>query len=234
MYLSCSVLPVPGKGKLRIAFGSEMYQDALEQEIEVQPKGFPTETAFSARELDKGFSFRINEPVKGSIRAHFKVYPDIMGDLADGVESVLREPYGCFEQTSASTYPNILALRYLKETRTLNKEVEARALEYIRKGYQRLAGFETAQHGFEWYGSTPPHEGLTAFGLMEFTEMQQVYSGVSPALMQRTKKWLLSRRVGDGNFKQNRGKYGFSAASREVNNAYVVYALSEAGVKDIR
>jgi hypothetical protein len=63
--------------------------------------------------------------------------------------------------------------------------------------------------------------------------MQQVWPGVSGVLIDRTRKWLLSRREGNGNFKQNRGKYGFSAASREVNNAYVVYALSEAGVTEM-
>lgn len=104
---------------------------------------------------------------------------------------------------------------------------------YIKNGYTRLAGFETSERGFEWYGATPPHEGLTAFGLIQFLEMKQVYDGVSPALIKRTQDWLLSRRQGNGNFKQNRGKYGFSAASREVNNAYLVYALSEAGITDL-
>jgi hypothetical protein len=111
--------------------------------------------------------------------------------------------------------------------------MQKRALAYIHNGYNRLVAFETKEHGFEWFGHTPPHEGLTAFGLMEFLEMQQVYTGVSKPMIERTKEWLLSRRDGKGGFKQNKGKYGFAAASREVNNAYLVYALSEAGVTAI-
>jgi uncharacterized protein YfaS (alpha-2-macroglobulin family) len=170
----------------------------------------------------------------GSIKAELKAYPDILTDLMSGIESILREPYGCFEQTSSSTYPNILVLQYLKETGQLNKEVEEKALNYIHKGYYRLVGFETKEHGFEWFGQTPPHEGLSAFGLMEFIEMQKVYNGVSQPMIDRTRQWLLSRKDGSGGFKQNRGSHGFAAATREVNNAYVVYSLSEAGVKNIR
>jgi alpha-2-macroglobulin-like protein len=231
--VSARVLSAPGKGKLKIVFQSADFSDVLTQETEIQPKGFPTITSVSDKALDKSFRFSIKEPIPGSLKAELKAYPDIIGDLMAGIESILQEPHGCFEQTSASTYPNILALEYLRETGKSQPELEARALQYIKAGYKRLAGFETKQDGFEWYGQTPPHEGLTAFGLMEFLEMKKVYPDVSGALIDRTQKWLLSRREGNGNFRQNRGKYGFSAASRTVNNAYVVYALSEAGVKDI-
>lgn len=234
VYIPCQVLPIAGKGKLQIQFSSPQYNDEIVQEIEVSPKGFPVELSVSDKTLEKSFSFHINEPMKGSIKAELKAYPDILTDLMSGIESILREPYGCFEQTSSSTYPNILVLQYIRETGQLNKEIEERALDYIKKGYKRLAGFETKEHGFEWFGQTPPHEGLTAFGLMEFLEMQQVYNGVSTAMIDRTRQWLLSRKDGNGGFKQNRGSHGFAAASREVNNAYVVYSLSEAGVKSIR
>lgn len=233
VYIACLVLPISGKDTLTIEFAGSHYRDVLEQEIEIMPKGFPTQVSFSDKSLQNSFSFHINEPMKGSIKAHLKAYPDILTDLVSGIESILQEPYGCFEQTSSSTYPNILALQYLKETGTASGEVERRALAYIQNGYKRLIAFETKEYGFEWFGHTPPHEGLTAFGLMEFLEMQQVYSGVSKNMIERTKQWLLSRKDGKGGFKQNKGKYGFAAASREVNNAYLVYALSQAGINEI-
>jgi uncharacterized protein YfaS (alpha-2-macroglobulin family) len=33
-----------------------------------------------------------------------------MSELMSGVDAILREPYGCFEQTSSSNYPNIMVL----------------------------------------------------------------------------------------------------------------------------
>jgi hypothetical protein len=103
------------------------------------------------------------------------------------------------------------------------------ALGYIKSGYKKLTAYETRKRGFEWFGKTPPHEGLTAFGLLEFTAMQKVYDGVNTRMLARTKKWLLSRRKKDGSFRQNRGKYGFSGCPPHVANAYIVYALSEVG-----
>ena len=149
----------------------------------------------------------------------------------DGIEGMIRKPYGCFEQVSSSTYPNILILKYLKETNRSNPEIEKKALAFIRKGYKKLAAYETAQHGFEWYGDTPPHEALSAYGLLEFTEMKGVYNEVSEPMLQRTIAYLLKRRNGTGGFKQHRGKYGFSAAPKHINNAYIVYAIAESGIQ---
>ena len=47
-------------------------------------------------------------------------------------------PGGCFEQTSSSTYPNVLAPDYMKRTKKLAPEVHAKAEGYIANGYQRL------------------------------------------------------------------------------------------------
>src|SRR5690606_23105869 len=95
---------------------------------------------------------------------------------------------------------------------------------------KKLAAYETSQNGFEWYGDTPPHEALSAYGLMEFTEMKEVYNDVDQKMLDRTVNWLMSRKDGQGGFKQNSGKYGFSAAPENVNNAYIVYAISESGI----
>jgi uncharacterized protein YfaS (alpha-2-macroglobulin family) len=111
--------------------------------------------------------------------------------------------------------------------------LQKKALGYIEDGYKRLAAYETSERGFEWWGGLPPHEGLTAYGIMELTEMKEVYPGVSSELLQRSKSWLLSRRDGNGHFMQNKGRYAFSYASRDVNDAYIVYCLSECGEKNI-
>jgi uncharacterized protein YfaS (alpha-2-macroglobulin family) len=223
-----------GKVQLAIRFDGGTNKDAFTQEIDIQPKGFPTYFSVSAKEKEKSFSFTVNKAIPGSMKVQFSAYPDIISDLLSGIESILREPYGCFEQTSSSTYPNIMVLQYLK-TRGMDTSVIAhRALKLIKTGYDRLKGFETSQNGFEWFGHAPGHLGLTAYGFMEFTDMQAVYDGVDEAMMDRTLKWILKHRDGKGNFKgDNFQKYSFGGTSDQVTNAYVVYALSEAGVDKI-
>jgi hypothetical protein len=86
----------------------------------------------------------------------------------------------------------------------------------------------------QWFGKTPAHEGLTAYGLMGFADMQEVYANVEAPMLSRTTQWMLSRRDGKGGFRQHSTGYNeIGSASPEVANAYLVYALSEAGFSDI-
>ncbi|MCV6629952.1 MAG: TonB-dependent receptor plug domain-containing protein [Flavobacteriaceae bacterium] len=228
-YIKVKPIKKSEKVVFSISLKSKNLTDFVEREAIILSPYFPTEVSVSGSK-SKSFEFSVDNLVAGSLEANFTIYTDVVGDVMDGVEGLIREPYGCFEQVSSSTYPNILVLKYLKETNKSNPEIEKRALDFIKKGYKKLAGYETKKDGFEWYGRTPPHEALTAYGLMEFTEMKEVFEGVSEPMLKRTIAYLLSRRDGKGGFKQNRGKYGFSAAPENVNNAYIVYAISESGI----
>jgi len=168
--------------------------------------------------------------IPGSLKSSLKLFKNLEGQLLDGIESMLREPYGCFEQTSSSTYPNIFVLKFLRASGKSNPAIEKKALDYIDRGYKRLIGFETAQNGFEWFGHTPPHEALTAYGLMEFTDMQE-FIDVDKKMLERTKQFLLSRRDGNGSFNMvNRGYDQFASVPGKIANTYIVYALTQAGV----
>jgi uncharacterized protein YfaS (alpha-2-macroglobulin family) len=163
------------------------------------------------------------------------VFRNLEGQLLDGIESMLREPYGCFEQTSSATYPNIYVLKYLKHAGKSNPTIEKKAMDYIRTGYKRLVGYETEENGFEWFGKTPPHAALTAYGLLEFTDMQE-FIPVDKNMLERTKSFLLSRRDGKGGFFQNSNGYDqFAAVPGRIANIYIVYSLTQAGIgKEIR
>nr|WP_321451309.1 MG2 domain-containing protein [uncultured Carboxylicivirga sp.] len=219
-----------GKDSLYFSFGNQQYQTEFVAETNIVSKGFPAEMSYSGRAIQTEFSFDLSSAVHQSAHMSVSVYNNVLAEVMDGIESVIRQPHGCFEQASASTYPNVLILKYLEETENVDPELRKKTLSYIDAGYKKLAGYETKENGFEWFGNTPPHEGLTAFGLMEFYDMKQVYKGVDEAMLKRTVDWLLSRKNGKGGFNTNKGKYGFSGASDEVTNAYLVYAFSEVGL----
>lgn len=235
LFFDYEVLAVSsGQDKFKIAFESEGLKDSFEQPIEIKAKGFPATISFSGNESTRTFNLDIQDMVKNSLSASLTSYPDVLSDLMSGVESILREPYGCFEQTSSSTYPNVLALQYMENSGTINPEVREKALTLIDKGYKKLVSFETQQKGYEWFGNTPAHEGLTAYGLMEFKDMEKVYASVDNKMVERTTNWILDRRDGKGGFrKSSEALDQFGMASEDVSNAYIVYALSEAGYKDI-
>lgn len=229
---SFEALPISGQEKIEIIFDSKNNSEKLEFNLTVYPKGFPVQKSFAGTDSVLKFSFDIDKPVANSINGQFNIYVDILADFESSLEGMFSKPWGCFEQVSSCTYPNILALNYMENNNISNPELTRMALGYIKDGYQKIAGYETKLHGFEWYGNTPPHEVLTAYGLLELIEMKKVYQEVDDKLIDRSKTWLMSRKDGKGNFKQHQGKYAFSSTPQDVANAYIVYAMARAGLTD--
>jgi uncharacterized protein YfaS (alpha-2-macroglobulin family) len=209
--------------------------DAVEREIEVVPDGRKVEVAFSgglAQPAEHTLEVPANA-VEGSVKAFVKVYPSGFSQLVEGLDGIFRMPYGCFEQTSSTTYPNVLALDYLRRNRLSVPAVEAKARQYIHLGYQRLVGFEVQSGGFDWYGRPPASTALTAYGLLEFSDMARVHD-VDPNLLERTRNWLLRQRQADGSWSPDlrgahlAGVHG-QAGARLATTAYTAWAVFGGG-----
>jgi uncharacterized repeat protein (TIGR01451 family) len=215
-------------GKFKILFEANNLTDAFEQEITVLQRGFPVNEVVSGKSQRNKFNFNINELVDKSLTAKLTIYPNLEEDIITTTERMLKQPSGCFEQTSSSNYPNLLVLDFLKNTGRLRPEIQKKAQTYLDAGYKRLIGFEVEGGGFDWFGQPAAHEALTAYGLMQFVDMKSVYS-VDNQLISRTADWLLSRRDGKGGWQNSkRGRHSW-AAQTLVGDAYIVWAMSEAG-----
>lgn len=234
LYLRYQVGFEVAKGNMHIRFKTKGFNDNVAHEIETSPKGFPVDFAMSGQYLEQTDTFVIQDAYSGSLKSDLKFYPSVLEGLIEGGESILRSPSGCFEQVSSSNYPNILALNLMQQTGNLKANIKKTALEYLESGYHKLAAYEINGGGFEWYGQAPAHEGLTAYGLVQFKDMQAVYAGVESSIIERTQAYLLSRRDGKGGFEQNVGKYGFSGNKPALFNAYITWALSEVNTKGIQ
>lgn len=234
VYLRYQVDFEAAQGHIYLEFQSEGVKDFLRQSIETTPKGFPLDFVMSGQYLEQTDTFMLQDVYEGSLKSNLKFYPNILEGLMEGVESILRSPSGCFEQVSSSNYPNILALQLMEQTGVLQADIRQKALAYLETGYNKLAAYEIKGGGFEWYGQAPAHEGLTAYGLVQFKDMQAVYPEVENSIIKRTQDYLLSRRDGKGGFRQNVGKYGFSGNKPALFNAYITWALSEVNTKGIQ
>ncbi len=232
---------VEGETQLRFDGRSGAFTDNIVRTIKVVPEGFPIAGAQSDM-LEKTARHELLLPeswISGTLKYQVAVYPSTLADLQKGLEALLREPNGCFEQTSSSNYPNLLILDYLRESNQARPEVAGRAQELLARGYRKLTGFEclntgkNQREGYEWFGGTAPaHEALTAYGLLEFRDMVRVYP-VDQAMVQRTRNYLMSRRDGKGGFQRNpRAVDHFGRAPDNITNAYIVWALTEGGKED--
>jgi hypothetical protein len=181
--------------------GERGLSDAVRRPIEVLPDGRRIERVASGV-LQGPAEVELATPeraIPGSVRAIVKVYPSSFSQLVEGLDAIFQRPYGCFEQTSSTTYPNVLALDYLRSTGKSIPTVEAKAREYIHLGYQRLVSFEIPGGGFDWFGHPPANRTLTAYGLMEFDDMARVHD-VDTRLIERTRRWLMDQRKPDGSW----------------------------------
>jgi hypothetical protein len=222
---------------------SEPYAtDEVKRGIRIVSEGFPFAQAHSDL-LEKTATHEVELPqdmVAGSLQFRVQIYPSTLADLQKGLEGLLREPGGCFEQTSTSNYPNTLILGYLQESDQANPKVAREAKDMLGRGYQKLVSFECqkqggqGREGYEWFGgAAPPHEALTAYGLLEFSDMAKV-SDVDKDMLARTREYLLGRRKGDGTFERNtRALDTFGRAPQHITNAYIVWSLTETGNDDM-
>ncbi|WP_289666102.1 TonB-dependent receptor plug domain-containing protein [Flavobacterium panacagri] len=215
---------------LGIALTGDDYKMTVRKTIDVYSKGFPVNIDISGVKSQTA-AFEIQDAFPGSITSDFKLFYNPFSAIFSSLEGMMREPYGCFEQVSSSNYPNIMAMQLLK-FKNMSPEFKERALKYLEVGYKKLKNYESKGGGFEWYGGNPGNEALTAYGLLQFHEMKE-FVNVDQKMIDRTIEWLNSRKDDKGGFSQNPGRYGFSGIKSTVNNAYIVYVLSEIGKMDI-
>jgi uncharacterized protein YfaS (alpha-2-macroglobulin family) len=227
-------------GKFKLTLSARMKggadrADIVVREIEVIPNGREQNLVFNGR-LENAVQHAVNFPavsVPDASKIFVRLYPGPLSQVIEGMDSILRMPGGCFEQTSSSTYPNVLALDYMKRNKKLTPEVHAKAEGYIANGYQRLLTFEVPGGGFSWFGQAPANKILTSYGLMEFSDMSKVHD-VDPRLIQRTQQWLAGQQQPDGSWKPDTQFINEGATNRYNNDvlritAYIAWSLENTG-----
>jgi hypothetical protein len=229
-----------GKFKLTLAAhmnGGNNPADIVVREIEVVPNGREQNLVFNGR-LETAVEDEVNFPpeaIADASKVFVRLYPGPLSQVVEGMDAILRMPFGCFEQTSSATYPNVLALDYMKRTKKLTPEVHAKAEGFIANGYQRLLTFEVPGGGFSWFGNAPANKILTAYGLMEFSDMSRVHD-VDPRLIERTQQWLAAQQQADGSWKPDANFINEGATNRYNNDAlritaYLGWSLENTGHK---
>jgi len=209
-----------------ISFEGDGYTDAITKQIKTAPRGFPVLKTISGSQTDQKFEVIIDDAVENSLTVTLQAHPNTVSDVLSGMDRMLRQPSGCFEQTASSNYPNILVMDYLRESGQQTQAIKTRAEQLLDSGYKQLKRYEIKGGGFDVWGRGPAHEGLTAYGLIQFHDMKSVYN-VEQDLINRTAKFLYTRRLGNGGWDhKNRNGHGF-VSEEAIGDAYIVYAMSE-------
>ena len=224
-----------GAFDFQITATGSMLSDAVVRRIEVLPDGKQISDVFGGK-LAATQTFTVGAPaaaIPGTGRVLVRVYPGVVSQVLEGLEGLLQTPYGCFEQTSSVTYPNVMVLDYLKATGQASPRIQLQAEQLINLGYQRLLTFEVRGEpgGFSLFGDPPAQMMLTAYGLMEFSDMADV-AYVDPDLMARVAAYLANQQNRDGSWDAEGMTIESGVEdiqSQLATTAYIAWGLADAG-----
>jgi hypothetical protein len=142
-----------GEGRLRVLTQDAQTGDAVELGATVRPdaqENFQTHGDLISRPT----SFNVSIPpgaLAGLTSGRLHIYPNVTSVLFESVAAMLREPYGCAEQTTSAGYANLVALRFLRGSGARDEDRERRALENIRQTVERLKAFRTRDGGIAYW-----------------------------------------------------------------------------------
>lgn len=232
-----------GENSLRIEGKSGQISDIIQLSMNTKPNGVKVSKVLSSGNFEDNIDLDVifmQNSIENTRDLKVKLYPSTMTTIIEGLDNIFKMPTGCFEQTSSSLYPNIVALRYMKENDIINNELKNKALEYISSGYQRLLTFEVPSEkgGYSLYGKAPAETVLTAYGLMELKDLTTVYD-VDENVINNMREFLFKKQNTNGTFKmQGNSSYSVSHVTgnkdEDTLNAYVIWALSESFPEDDR
>lgn len=212
-------------------FGGDV-ADAATRTVEVLPDGVEVRDSESGR-LSAPVSRDITFPgtaIPGTPGILVKVFPGVMAQVVEGLDSILQMPSGCFEQTTSTLWPDALVLQYQAVSGKITPDIELKAREFTSLGYQRLLTFECTGGGFTWFGDpNPANLILSAMGIMEFTDIGSVMD-IDDAIVPRTAEFLVTRQAADGSWHEAQGSE-FATVQYDdlMTTCFIGWALGGAG-----
>ena len=235
VYIPITILK-SGNYKFRVETANNSLTDTVEKDLNISPKGYKIEKVVSTGNIEGNVSEDIlilDNIIENTASAKIKIYASAMAQNIEGMENIFKMPTGCFEQISSSLYPNILALKYLEENKITDEELKNKAINYISEGYQKLLTYEVAGEsgGYSLYGNSPAETVLTAYGLMELTDLREVYN-VDESVLEKMTNFLYKKQNANGSFTITGNHFGGVESSKTLAlNAYITWALSESNPK---
>ena len=227
-----------GSGPVKITARSTQAADAVIRDLLVEPEGVEVEMVDN-RVVSDGHrhEFHPNLPpdaVDGSGRAYVSLTGSFLTQSIEGLDRLLKMPFGCGEQNMILFAPNVYVARYLKETGQLKPEIMAKSEHLMTVGYQRELTYRRQDGSFSAFGDSDDQGSLwlTAFVMKTFAEAGALMY-VDPSVIDSAARWIEGHQRSDGSFEN----VGFlhhqellgGLQGRDALTAYVAIALMEAG-----
>ncbi|XP_068021293.1 CD109 antigen [Melanerpes formicivorus] len=229
-----------GEIPIRVTATSSAASDAVLQTVLVKAEGVEQTysqtvlldlTGNKPQAVSKTLEFTFPaDVVSGSERVQVTAVGDLLGPSIHGLAGLLQMPHGCGEQNMINFAPNVYVLQYLTKTRQLREDLKAKAVSYMRKGYQRELLFQREDGSFSAFGSQDPSGStwLSAFVLRCFLQARP-FIDIDQDVLLDTARWIVRHQRPNGEFHEP-GRVLQSDLQGGINNpvtltAYVMSSL---------
>ena len=227
-----------GRLPIKVTARSRESADSVIETLLVEPEGVARETVANVI-LSAGdqLDFDVAAPpgaITGSSRAYVAVSGSYLAQTLEGLDNLLRMPYGCGEQNMVLFAPNIYVARYLEATGQSKPEISARSEFLMTTGYQRELTYQRDEGSFSAFGQSDSSGSLwlTAFVLKSFAQADGLIY-IDEKVLQDASDWIRRHQRGDGSFEpvgfvHNQGLLGGLRGNTALTG-FVTVALLEAG-----
>ena len=194
-----------GINEFKITARSTEAADAVIKTLLVQPEGVP-------REFVENLVLSENNPqildtsipefaIADSGRVYIALTSSFLTQTIEGLEGLIKMPFGCGEQNMIVFAPDVYITKYLQESGQLKPEIMAKAEKLMITGYQRELTYRRSDGSFSAFGQSDDEGSLwlTAFVLKSFAEAKDLIF-IDDAVLEEAADWLKSQQNSDGSF----------------------------------
>jgi uncharacterized protein YfaS (alpha-2-macroglobulin family) len=213
-----------GTGRLLAKALTNEESDALELTLPVEPIGVPETLNHSGVLADSpAASTTISFPANTDPAAHtlhLEISPSIAGSLFSALSYLSTYPYGCTEQTMSSFLPNLVVADTLKTLNLTGVVSPADLQAKTQAGLDRLSDLKHDDGGWGWWKEDASRVFMTAY----------VVSGLARA---KDAGYPKAQQDLPGGMRYLQKQLAQHPRMLPELRAYVAYALSEAGAKNL-
>ncbi len=227
-----------GFNDIKVSARTGSTADTIIQPLLIQPEGVPREFVENlvlaegiSRTLDTGIA---PDAVADSGRVYLTLTGSYLAQTLEGLEGLIKMPFGCGEQNMINFAPNVYIAGYLEQSGQLKPEILAKLELMTLTGYQRELTYRRIDGSFSAFGNQDPVGSLwlTAFVMKSFSQAHDIIY-IDPGVLDDARKWIIRQQKGDGSFEA----VGFvhhqemlgGLQGKDALTAYVAMALMEAG-----
>ena len=227
-----------GNVSIKVVARSRDSADAIIKDLLVEPEGVPHEQVdnlvLSPEDSHTLPNAAPPGAIPGSARTQIVLTGSYLSQTIEGLEGLLRMPFGCGEQNMILFAPNVFVAKYLEKTGQIKPEVMAKAEHLMITGYQRELTYRRNDGSFSAFGQNDTEGSLwlTAFVLKTFAQAEGLIY-IDDEVLDGAIRWIVQHQRRDGSFEP----VGFlhhqellgGLKGNTALTAYVTIALLEGG-----